>query len=174
MTGDLDTTVRLKYPLATHPTLTTPDALAAFLSPFGDVDKSSIILSMKPPKNAPENPPKRATALVPFLRIGDAYAAVCASGKREKGMEAVDLGWAGTEEPPVLGWLRKKGKLGTGTGKVERKDADASPVDRRSDADRTTNRARDAPRGSLPQHSESKSTGTYSSFVRRLVSYSTL
>ncbi|THH16469.1 hypothetical protein EW146_g4174 [Bondarzewia mesenterica] len=163
--GDLDTTVRLKYPLAKHSDLTTADALASFLSSFGDVDKSSIILSMKPPKNAPTKPPKRAIALVQFLRIGDAFAAVCASGKREKGMEDVEISWAGGKEPPVLDWLRKKGKLGTADVEAGKKGYEADST-RKMDGQRTSTEtgASTGPRGTLPQFSESRSSGTYSSF----------
>ena len=113
-TGDLDATVRLKYTLPMHPTLTTPVSLSTLLLPFGQTDVSSIVLSLKAPKKNPEGPKKFATALAPFLKIGDAFAAVCASGREDKGLGSIDITWAGNEgkEPEVLGWLRKKGQLG--------------------------------------------------------------
>lgn len=115
--GALDTTIRLKYPLSTHPTLTTPSALADFLSTtFGPVDSDSIVIRSNPPKNAPHKPPKKATALVPFKKIGDAFKVLCAAGRKDKGLGDVDVGWAGGQEPPVLAWLRKRGMLGSGDG----------------------------------------------------------
>lgn len=54
------------------------------------------------------------TALVPFKRIGDAFAAVCASGVKERGLEGVQISWAGNSggEPELIGWLKRHGKLG--------------------------------------------------------------
>lgn len=75
----LDTTVRLKYALKDHPDLTTPLAIATLLSPFGQTDADSIVISLKAAKKALDKPPKYGTALVPFKQIGDAFAAVCAS-----------------------------------------------------------------------------------------------
>ena len=71
------------------------------------------MLSLKPPKKAPNKPPKYGTALVPFKQIGEAFAAVCASGTPQRGLEGVEVGWAGGKEPQILGWLKKMGKLGT-------------------------------------------------------------
>lgn len=117
MLGALDTTIRLKYPLSTHPTLTTPSALADFLSSaFGPVDSDSIVIRSNPPKNAPHKQPKKATALVPFKKIGDAFKVICAAGRKDKGLGDVEVGWAGGQEPPVLTWLRKRGMLGSGGG----------------------------------------------------------
>lgn len=109
----LDTTVKLRYKIATHPNLTTPDALSILLSPFGPTDTSSIVLSMKPPKKDPTKPAKFATALVPFKQIGDAFGAVGASGQAGRGLDGVEIGWARGQEPPILDWLRKMGKLGS-------------------------------------------------------------
>ena len=67
---------------------------------------------MKPPKKAPQKPPKYATALVPFQRIGDAFNAVSASGRADRGLAEVEVSWAEGNEPAVLGWLRSQGKLG--------------------------------------------------------------
>lgn len=69
---------------------------------------------MKPPKKAPNKPPKYATALVPFKQIGDAFAAVCASGRPERGLDDVDVTWAEGKEPDILGWLKAQGKLSSG------------------------------------------------------------
>ncbi|KAH9478676.1 Pre-mRNA-splicing factor cwf23 [Psilocybe cubensis] len=110
----LDTTIRLKYPLKTHPTLTTPSAIATLLSRFGATDETSIVLSLK--SKVPEKPPKFGTALVPFKQIGDAFAAVCASGRKEMGMDGVKITWVNDKEPEILGWLRRTGKLGSGVG----------------------------------------------------------
>lgn len=75
--------------------------------------------------------------MVPFLRIGDAFAAVCASGSEERGLGGVEVTWAGASgsgktkstldgdgkveggkrtegwEPEILGWLRRRGELGS-------------------------------------------------------------
>ncbi|KAI0052196.1 DnaJ-domain-containing protein [Auriscalpium vulgare] len=152
--GQLDTTVRFKYPLASHSDLTTPDALSSYLSSFGPTDTSSIVLSMKPPKKAPQKPPKYATALVPFARIGDAHAAVCASGRAERGLGDFEVSWAGGSEPEILGWLRKIGKFGGGETKADDEGkAKGDHGELKADA------------GILPQHSESKSSETlFSSF----------
>ncbi|KAG6845495.1 hypothetical protein H0H87_008392 [Tephrocybe sp. NHM501043] len=109
----LDTTVRLKYNLQSHPKLTTADAVTKVMATFGPTDVDSIVLSLKPPKKAPNKPAKFGTALVPFKQIGDAFAAVCASGSPERGLEGIEVGWVGGQEPPILVWLKKMGKLGT-------------------------------------------------------------
>ncbi|KZT19941.1 DnaJ-domain-containing protein [Neolentinus lepideus HHB14362 ss-1] len=130
--GSLDTTVKLKYPLSKHPTLTTPDALSALLSPFGPTDAASVVLSMKPSKKHPDKPPKFATALVPFKQIGDAFGAVCASGRKERGLGDVEVTWAEGREPEILGWLKKMGKLGGAgdkKGQTERSDSSAPVAD---------------------------------------------
>ncbi|KAF5391676.1 hypothetical protein D9757_002351 [Collybiopsis confluens] len=112
-----DTTVRVKYSLTEHPSLTTSAALATLLAPFGAPDVETIIVSLKPPKKAPHKPPKHGTALIPFRRIGDAFAAVCASGRTERGLGGIEVGWIGGVEPDILVWLKKKGHLGpSGSG----------------------------------------------------------
>ena len=107
--GDLDTTIRLKYSLSAHPSLTTPASLATLLAPFGPVDETSIRVILKPvsPKK-----PKRGIALVPFKQIGGAFAAVCASGRAESGLKDIEIGWAEDKEPELIAWLKKKGQLG--------------------------------------------------------------
>ncbi|KAJ7914894.1 hypothetical protein B0H13DRAFT_424052 [Mycena leptocephala] len=107
----LDTTIRLKYKVSAHPNLTTPAALAVLLAPFGAIDSDSIVISSKAPKKSPDKPPKYATALVPFKQIGDAFAAVCASGRADRGMDGIEAGWVGGKEPEILIWLKKMGKL---------------------------------------------------------------
>ncbi|KAA1472388.1 DnaJ-domain-containing protein [Dentipellis sp. KUC8613] len=142
--GHLDTTIRVKYPLSKYPMLTTASALSTFLARFGATDTDSIVLSMKRPKKSPDKPPKFATALVPFHKIGDAFAVVCAQGR--DGLEDLDVGWAEGHEPAILGWLKKTGKLGPGSTN----DKAQSPAGWETNAG--------APAGILPQESESKST----------------
>ncbi|KAF8074875.1 DnaJ domain-containing protein [Lyophyllum atratum] len=108
----LDTTVRVKYNLKAHPDLTTSKSIAKLMATFGETDADSIVLSLKPPKKAANKPAKFGTALVPFKQIGDAFAAVCASGRPERGLEGVEVSWVGGKEPPILVWLKKMGKLG--------------------------------------------------------------
>ncbi|KAL1689817.1 DnaJ-domain-containing protein [Schizophyllum commune] len=136
--GALDTTVRVKFTLTKNPTLTTPDAIGSLLTQFGDIDTASIVLSLKPPKKAPTKPAKFGTALVPFKQIGSALGAVASSGRPERGLEGVDITWAGGSEPPILDWLKKQGKLGTP------KPPSPPPV------------VRDAPKAELPQAEKPK------------------
>ena len=84
-------------------------SLSALLAPFGPVDDASIALLLKP---APPKKPKRVVALVPFKQIGGAFAAVCASGRKESGLDAIEVGWAEGKEPELIGWLKKMGQLG--------------------------------------------------------------
>ncbi|CCL98237.1 uncharacterized protein FIBRA_00231 [Fibroporia radiculosa] len=108
--GALDTTVRLKYSILSHPLLTTPSSLSSLLAPFGSVDEVAVVLSLKP---APPKKPKRGTALVPFRQIGGAFAAVCASGRADHGLGNIEISWAEGREPDLIGWLKKMGKLET-------------------------------------------------------------
>lgn len=116
--GPLDTTVRLKYSATALPHLTTPESLAALLGPFGKTDTDSIVLSIKTKASKKKKPSpdevKLGTALIPFKRIGDAFAAVCASGLKERGLEGVQISWAGNSggEPDLICWLKRHGKLG--------------------------------------------------------------
>jgi DnaJ family protein C protein 17 len=68
---------------------------------------------MKPSKKAPSKPLKHATALVPFTSIGAAFAAVGASGRADRGLDGIEVSWAGGSEPLLIGWLKKKGMLGS-------------------------------------------------------------
>jgi len=125
-----DTTVRLKYPLSMHPTLTTPSHLTTLLSPFGTLDESSIVISMKP---APPKKPKRVTALVPFRQIGGAFAAVCASGRADSGLADIEVAWVDGKEPELIGWLKKMGKLGNADRTESNTHTSPPPVTRPPD-----------------------------------------
>jgi DnaJ homolog subfamily C member 17 len=107
--GTLDTTVKVKWTLSSRPMLTTAEDLVTLLAPFGAVESSDIVLSLKP---APPKKPKRGTALIPFKQIGDAFAAVCSSGSVSRGLQDVELSWAEGPEPGLIAWLKKMGKLG--------------------------------------------------------------
>ena len=127
-TDPLDTTVRVKFTVKSHTELSTPSAIASLLSQFGATDVDSIVLSLKASKKGQEDKkPKYGTALVPFKQIGDAFAAVCASGRAERGLEGVEITWVGGKEPQILGWLKKMGKLGgqaeSGRGPLEKQPA---------------------------------------------------
>ncbi|KAG8705662.1 hypothetical protein FRC09_002819 [Ceratobasidium sp. 395] len=121
--GSHDTTVRLKYKLAAHPTLTTVSAIASQLAVFGPVDTEAIVLSIKPNKKQPEKPPKFATALVPFEKAGDAYACYCSAGKAERGLDGVEISWVAGEEPEIIRWLRTQGKPISSSATSEKADA---------------------------------------------------
>ena len=107
--GILDTTIRVKFSLASHPELTTSDAVAPLVAQFGAIESSEIVMSLKP---APPKKPKRGNALVPFKQIGDAFAAVCASGRENRKLKDIEISWAEGKEPELIGWLKKMGKLG--------------------------------------------------------------
>lgn len=134
--------------------MTTAASLASLFTPFGAVDVDTIIVSLKPPKKAPHKPPKNGTALVPFKRIGDAFAAVCATRRAERGLAGIEVGWIGGVEPEILGWLRKKGHLGpAGSGLSN------GPQEQRSDE-----------KASLPQTQiRTSSSDDFSSFPSSLV-----
>ncbi|KAH9994709.1 hypothetical protein BJV77DRAFT_994325 [Russula vinacea] len=130
--GEHDTTVRLKYPLAKYPQLTTPGALHTFMTTtFGPADGDSIVLTMKPPKKkAAAAPPKYAIAAVPFKTIADAHAAVCASRRVDRGLDEFEISWMGGCEPAVWSWAERMLKL-----KEERGGTmPAMPVDGGDDA----------------------------------------
>jgi DnaJ family protein C protein 17 len=80
-------------------------------STFGPVDKDGIVLSIKPPKKAEHKPPKYATAAVRFGKIADAHAAVCASGRADRGLDHFDIKWVGGTEPAVWSWSERMLKL---------------------------------------------------------------
>ena len=122
------------------------------MSSFGRTDTESIVLSLKPPKKNLDKPPKYGTALVPFKQIGDAFAAVCASGMRERGLDDIEVGWVGGKEPPILVWLKKMGKLGPPATKI-------------SDEERTGDRTS----AGLPQMQTSADPSAYTSFPSSFV-----
>lgn len=101
---------------------------------FGKTDADSIVLSIKvktskKKKSAPDEV-KLGTALVSFKRIGDAFAAVCANGVKERGLEGVQISWAGNsgEEPELISWLKRHGKLGAPSEAAkEQKPSASSP-----------------------------------------------
>ena len=99
--------------MKTYPSLTSAESIAALLSRFGATDIDSIVLSIKPTKKQPDKPPKYGTALVPFKQIGNAFAAVCGSGRKELGLDGLEIAWVGGKEPAILGWLKRTGKLST-------------------------------------------------------------
>lgn len=68
------------------------------------------------------------TALVPFKRIGDAFAAVCASRVKERGLEGVQISWTGNSggEPELIGWLKRHGKLGAPPETAKKQKASGS------------------------------------------------
>lgn len=108
--GANDTTVRVKYSLAKHPDLTSSEAITKLFSTFGESE--NVVVLLKSSKKKSGNPSKLASALIPFKKIGDAFAAVSASGMAAKGLEGIEVGWVGGKEPQILGWLKKMGMLG--------------------------------------------------------------
>jgi DnaJ family protein C protein 17 len=165
-TGALDTTIRLKYTLTNHPTLTTPASLKALFSPFGQTDEALTFLSLKPPKKYPNKPAKYATAVVPFHKIGDAFAAVCASEREERGLKGIEIGWAGEKgkEPEIIGWLRRKGKLDTNR-EVKFESKSATPT-----TDGAEMKA-DTPQSKTRSPESSAYSSFPASFVRTIHSY---
>jgi DnaJ family protein C protein 17 len=117
--GDLDTTIRVKYALSSHPGLSTAFALAAHLRRYGEIDEGTVVMSQKAKKSKKSkglvDGEMIVTALVPFNQLGAAFAVVSsAESLKDRGM---DVAWAGGSEPPILGWLRKRGELGGPTAK---------------------------------------------------------
>lgn len=164
-----DTTVRLKYSLKSHPDLTTKEAIAAFLSPFGAVDVESIVFSLKTKAKkgkakSTDSAPTHATALVPFKTIGDAHAAVCASISASAGVASkidfknMEIGWVNGKEPLILGWLKKMGKIASPTARSEATSRVPSPP--------TNPSGNSTPSFSFVQSEdvENKKTGAFSSF----------
>ena len=114
----LDTTVRIRFPLKKHSNLTTPQDISIMLSRFGATDESSIVLStnLKGKQEKAEKAPKTGSALVAFKQIGDAFAAVCASERKDSNLDGIKINWVRGEEPAILEWLRKMGKLNRPSG----------------------------------------------------------
>jgi DnaJ family protein C protein 17 len=117
--GDLDTTIRVKYALSSHPGLSTAFAIAAHLRRYGEIDEGTVVMSQKAKKSKKSkglvDGEMIVTALVPFNQLGAAFAVVSsAESLRDRGM---DVAWASGSEPPILGWLRERGELGGPTAK---------------------------------------------------------
>jgi DnaJ family protein C protein 17 len=94
--------------------LSSQEALLGLLKPFGPVDESCVIFTLKAPKDKPNVPPKFATAIIVFKRVEDAFGVVGATGQESRGMKNVDISWAKGEEPENIKSLRERGLLGTG------------------------------------------------------------
>ena len=166
VTDSLDTTVKLKYSLKTYPSLTSAESIATLLSRFGAVDIDSIVLSIKPTKKQPDKPPKYGTALVPFKQIGNAFAAVCASGRKELGLDGVEIVWVGGKEPAILSWLKRMGKLNT-TGTSIPSTVAPTPTSESPCFNGTGIREAD-----LPQNQSRSTASGYSSFPSTFVRFS--
>jgi len=150
----LDTTVRIRYPLKDYPTMNTPQSIAAFLSHFGATDETSIVLSTNL-RQKKDKPPKTGSALVPFKRIGDAFAAVCASERKDMGMNGVKISWVKGDEPAILAWLKRMGKLNGAPN--PRKDNQSTPA------------SGGGTKGGLPQNQPCSSSTPFSSFPSSFV-----
>ncbi|KAH7106572.1 DnaJ-domain-containing protein [Auriculariales sp. MPI-PUGE-AT-0066] len=106
--GPLDTTVRVKYALATHPSLSTPAALESRLSQFGELDMPVLSLKAKKVKKSVSSGAMLATAVVHFSGLESAHAAVCASNDAKRGFTDLEITWAGGVEPAVLAQLKEQ------------------------------------------------------------------
>jgi DnaJ homolog subfamily C member 17 len=154
-----DTTVRIKYTLSDHPELTNSSAIASLFAQFGEIDRDSLVVSLKPPKKAPQKPPKYGTALIPFTKIGDAFAAVCASGRPERNLKGIEVGWIGSKEPQILVWLREMGKLNSNEPRAETMAGSGESSERATKAK------------ALPPQAQTRvDTSTFSSFPSSFVS----
>ncbi|KAL4067058.1 DnaJ domain-containing protein [Scleroderma yunnanense] len=132
--GPYDTTIRVKFSLAKHPTLNAPSTLAAHFRRFGDIDEGAIVLSLKPKKSSKKNKSETqekeneskmiVNALVTFTQISAAFGVV-SSGPRLK-EQGMDVSWAGGTEPPILQWLRDRGQLGGTTNNSSPKEPSAN------------------------------------------------
>jgi DnaJ homolog subfamily C member 17 len=148
--------------------LITAAAVCALLSPFGALDADSAVLSLKPSASKP----KRAVALVPFDQVVAAFAAVGASGRKERGLEGIEVSWAGGSEPELIEWLRKSGKLGSSAknaqgGGIAAPDARTTPVSTSADASKSKLAFTFASGGGV-------GAGSFSSFASTFVSLSYL
>jgi DnaJ family protein C protein 17 len=108
----LDTTVRIKYSLSSHPGLDSSTALSTHLKEnrFTNFDERTIVLSLRPAKGKKNKsaavPIMTATALVPFNTVMDAFSLVCASGSEKRGLKDVQVTWASGVEPAVVANLK--------------------------------------------------------------------
>jgi len=126
----LDTTVQIRFSLKTHSQLNTPQAISNIVSRFGATDESTIVIStnLKGKKEKADKAPKMGRALVSFKQIGDAFAAVCASGRKDLGLDGIKIGWVRGEEPAILEWLRKMGKLNSPPSASASRQQNQSPT----------------------------------------------
>ncbi|OJA08844.1 hypothetical protein AZE42_09764 [Rhizopogon vesiculosus] len=89
--GDLDTTIRVKYTLSSHSTLSTASALVAHLRQFGDIDAGSVVMSQKvkkPKKSKGQAEGDIVVTLVPFNQLGAAFGVVSSAAPlKEQGMD---------------------------------------------------------------------------------------
>ena len=127
--GDLDTTIRIKYSLSSHSTLSTASALASYYRRYGEIDDGAVVMSQKvkkPKKSKGQTEGETTvTALVPFNQLGAAFGVISsAASLKEQGM---DVAWAGGSEPPILSWLREGGDLG-GTASQRAKSPQTPPT----------------------------------------------
>jgi DnaJ family protein C protein 17 len=155
----LDTTVRIRFSLKTHPSLNTPQAISTLLSRFGPTDQASIVLSTNL-KGKKDKPPKTGSALVPFKQIGDAFAAVCASERKDLGLDGIKISWVRGAEPAILEWLRKLGKLS--------RPADAS-ASRERQPSGISSAQEGGVKAELPQNQAKSSSTPFSSFPSTFV-----
>jgi len=144
--------------LKTYPKLNTPQSIATFLSLFGATDESSIVLSVNL-RQKKDKPQKTGSALVPFKRIGDAFAAVCASERKDMGMDGVKISWIKGDEPAILAWLRRMGKLNGAP-----KDSQSTPTSEFKSSGGET-------KAELPQNQSGSSSIPFSSFPSSFVSH---
>ena len=100
--------------LTNRPDLDTVLALYHVLRQFGQIDESSITLTIKPPKNKPNKPPKFATAIALFKKIEGSFGAVESSGQEPRGLKDVEITWLSGEEPEAIRRLRDARILGDG------------------------------------------------------------
>lgn len=118
-----DAPVRIKYTLPKRPELSTQEALLNILRPFGPIDESCLIFTLKQPKDKPNAPPKFATAIVVFKKVEDAFGVVGAANQESRGLKNVEVSWAKGEEPDVIKNLRERGLLGSAGQQGARQEA---------------------------------------------------
>ena len=80
----------IRYPLKTYPTLNTEYRVT-------DSDEPSIVTLSAYLRQKTDKSPKTGSALVPFKRMSDAFAAVCASERKAMGMDGVKVSWVKVE-----------------------------------------------------------------------------
>ncbi|CCA78021.1 hypothetical protein PIIN_08914 [Serendipita indica DSM 11827] len=146
----VDSPIKLKYVLTNRPDLDTVPALYHILRQFGQIDESSITLTIKPPKNKPNKPPKFATAIAIFRKIEGSFGAVESSGQEARGLKDVEITWLSGEEPEPVRQLRSTGILGGRSGtsgpttKVERTDNSSTAATAAPSASHPTSSSRDS------------------------------